>query len=132
MRYEFLDHTADIKFKAYGSTLEELFKAIIYAFRDSITSDELKPLIEKTIYIEAKDLNELVYNLLDELIYLFDTESLIPFDVKSITINNNSLEVTLWFDTTKGKEVNGIKAVTFHELEVKKEKEWTAQVVLDV
>ena len=42
MAYEFLEHTADIKFRAYDKTIEGLFRSILLAFRDTLTSDSLE------------------------------------------------------------------------------------------
>ena len=136
MVYEFLEHTADIKFRAYDKTIEGLFRSILLAFRDTLTSDSLEKKNLKRIEIKAQDLESLVYSFLDELIFLFDTEEIIPVDVEKISIDttNFSLTALIWFDTSIGKEIiNGVKAVTFHDLFIRREGEkWVAQIVLDV
>ena len=44
MKYEFIDHTADIKFRSYGNTLDESFENAAYALKEIISKD-----INKTI-----------------------------------------------------------------------------------
>ncbi len=135
--YEFLDHTADVKFRAYGKTLEELFSNVVLAFSKLITEDALKAEITKEVHIEASDLEQLLFSFLDELIFIFDTEYLLPVAVQEIEIKKSNkyvLKAIIEMDKAKGKDIiNAIKSVTYHDLFVKKEKDiWVAQVILDV
>ncbi|MBW3022298.1 archease, partial [Candidatus Woesearchaeota archaeon] len=38
MKYEFLEHTADVKFRAYGKTLVEAFTAAAYSYADIVSA----------------------------------------------------------------------------------------------
>ena len=54
-QYEFLEHTADVKFRAYGKTLEEAFSNAALATSAVMTDvKKIKGKIEKTIAVQSK------------------------------------------------------------------------------
>ena len=134
MKYEFLDHTADIKIKAYGKTQEEAFENLVLAISEYLSKEQkIKPKKTKTIEVHGTDKENLLYNFIDELIYLYDAEN---FIVSKAEINflGNNIKAALYGDDTKNyKDLDHIKAATYAEMHVKKtEKGWELQVVLDV
>ena len=61
-RYEFLEHTADIKFRIYGKTLNSIFENTALAISEVISGEnEIKNKIEKTITIKGDDNENLMY-----------------------------------------------------------------------
>ncbi len=134
---EFLDHTADLMFRVKTSNEKELFKELIIALRKSFTEKEVSIDEKREIVVEGMDNEQLLFNLFDELIFLFDTESLIPVEIiniKEIDLNNHKLKFVIGFHKKRhNEEVTGIKAVTYHDLKIEKiGNEWIAQVVLDI
>ena len=71
MSYEILEHTADAKFKAVGETLEDAFSSTVDAFAD-IAGGEGGNTRHK-FEVESESLEALLFDFLDELIYLQDT-----------------------------------------------------------
>ena len=70
MDYEYLDHTADAKFRAFGKTLEEAFENCAKATFGILTEkQEIKTNIDKGIKIKAKRLESLLYDFIEELLY---------------------------------------------------------------
>ena len=70
-KFEFLPHTADIKFRAYGTTLNELFENIVLAISSIISKDQkISTKKGKMISVSGDDSESLLYNFIDELIYL--------------------------------------------------------------
>ena len=136
MKYKFLEHTADVKFRAYGETLEKAFVNSSEALVHSICQDEIKKSKIKKISIKGKNLENLLYNFLEELIYLFDSEQFILAKIKSLKLNEKELilNAELEGENAKNYEIySHIKAVTYNEMFIKKEKGfWVCQVVLDV
>ena len=135
--YEFIEHTADLGFKAYGATLEELFGHSAEAFFEALVAlDSVKETIERSIEVEADALDNLMVSWLAELLYLFDTERLLfkTFHVKRI--KDNHLEANVRgevLDPARHEIKTGIKAVTYHGLYVKeREGGWEARVILDI
>jgi SHS2 domain-containing protein len=136
-KYEFIEHTADLGFKAYGSSLEGLFAHAAEAFLEALVAlESVKERTERSIEVEADGLDNLMVSWLAELLYLYDTERLVfkSFQVKRI--ENNRLEAKARgevLDPARHEVKTGIKAVTYHKLYVKeKGGVWEAQVILDI
>lgn len=134
MKYKFLEHTADIKFRAYGKTLDEVFENAVLAISDYLSrGKKIKTAKGKVIEVSGNDLESLFYNFLDELIYLLDAELFIVAKAK-ITIRGHNLKAELFGDNSKNyKDLDAIKAATYAEMYIKKTPQgFEAQAVLDV
>ncbi len=135
MKYEFIDHTADAEFIAYGNTLEEAFINSVKAMFSIITdTEQIRTKIKKRIKLKQKNQIRLIYEFLEELLFLLDTEGLIPSNDINLKINNNTLNAEIGFDNYKKYKVNGnIKSVTFNNLEIKKNNnKFQIRVVIDL
>lgn len=134
-KYKFLPHTADVKFQAYGKNLNEVFENSALAFLSLIYQGKVKPEKVKKIKIKGRDLESLMYNFLEEFLFLIDSEGFLPGKIKvKIDEKNKKLEGVFAGDKISNYKANmGIKAVTYNDMFVKKIKDkWVAQVVLDV
>lgn len=138
MKFKFLPHTADIKFQAFGKSLDEVFKNCALATAVSMSSEKVKKNITKKIKVNGNNKESLLYSFLDEIVYLFDAENFLLSDVKKIKITEKKgkliLNAELIGDNSKNYEIKEhIKSVTYHDMFVKKDKsKWVAQVVVDV
>jgi SHS2 domain-containing protein len=135
-KFVFLEHVADIKFQAFGKSLEEVFKNSVLALRESITKGTKKKInqrVNRKIKINGIDNESLLYNFLEEFLYLLDAENFLLSEIKSIKIINNKLESEVVGDKASNyKFTSDVKAVTYNEMFVKQEgNKWVAQVVLD-
>jgi SHS2 domain-containing protein len=134
--YEFLPHTADAKFRAYGKTLEEAFMNAAYAMADIITDHKkVKPAAEKTISVKSENKEALLYDFLEQFLILLDSEGFLLNKVKELKIKNNQLTAKITGDTHPEKyEIEThIKAVTYQEMFIKKEKgQYIVQVIVDL
>ena len=135
-KYKFLEHTADAKFQAFGNTLEEAFSNAALAMFSVMTEPEkIKPKLEREISTDGKDQKALLYNWLEELLYLVDTEGFLLNSVKKLSIKGRILEAVVVGDlvSNKYKTHDHVKAVTYNEMEIKKEKDKVVvQVVVDI
>lgn len=134
-KYKFFEHTADAKFQAYGKTLEEAFSNAALAMFSVMTDiKKIKPKIKKEISVEGIDQKQLLYNFLEEFLFLMDTEFLLLSNVEKIKISGNKLTAAASFDKAENYETHGdVKAVTYQEMEIKQEKgKFIAQVVVDI
>ena len=85
--YEFLPHTADTKIRAYGHTLEEAFQNCALATTAVITDPKkIQPTKKKKVIIESENLEALLYDFLEELLILLDSESFLLHAVKELKI----------------------------------------------
>jgi SHS2 domain-containing protein len=137
MSYTFLSHTADVKFRAEGNSLEEMFisatEALIHTIRGDIKILDLE---EKTVKIEGSDMENLLYNFLEEILFLLDSEDFLLSKIKSIEINKEKFQInaTLMGDRAeKYVFTNDVKAITYNGMFVREENgKWICEVVLDV
>jgi len=135
MKFKFLSHTADIKFLAYGKTLEEVFHNSALALFNSLHDKKVREENKITIQAMGNDMESLLYNFLEEFLFLLDSENFLSSKIKNLTINKEKFEIRceVYGDDARYYKVSHIKAVTYNEMSVKKEDEnWIAQVVLDV
>ncbi len=136
MKYEFIEHTADVEFRAYGKTLMEVFTNAAIATTKSICEKEIKEDRGIKIEVEGRDLESLLYNFLEELIILFDSEGFLVSNVKKMKIDEEekTLSCVLIGDSEGSYEIfSHIKAITYNEMFVRKENGvWICQVTLDV
>jgi SHS2 domain-containing protein len=136
-KFKFLEHTADIKFQAFGSSLEKAFSNSALALAEVMTKKtRIKPKIKKKIKVNGKDNESLLYNFLEEFLFLFDSEGFILSKINKIKIKDNELEADVIGDNVKNYKISqDVKAVTYNSMFVKfdeKNKKFIIQVVLDV
>ncbi|MEK6856169.1 MAG: archease [Nanoarchaeota archaeon] len=132
-KYEFLEHMADIKLKLNGNTLQDVFENVIFALAEYMSEGKkIESLKGKVIDVSGKDTSSLLYNFVDEILYLVDAEHFIP-SKGSVLLRGNNLHAELYGDDTNKYTLKHIKAPTYAEMNIRKIKDkWTAQMVLDV
>jgi SHS2 domain-containing protein len=132
-KFEFFEHTADILFKAYGENVNEVFENAALAMFHTMSDNKIDAKLKKKFKVKGKDYESLLYNFLEEFLILIDTDDFFLSSVK-VKIKDFTLEAEAVGDSVKNYEMNiDVKAVTYNNMFVKKEKEkWVAQVVLDV
>jgi SHS2 domain-containing protein len=134
--FKFLEHTADIKFQAFGKNIEEVFKNSALAMFNSMFEGKVKKNKSFKINVKGKDFENLLYNFLEELLFLFDSENFFFANVQNIKIDKKNFKLTaeIFGDGAENYEIHlDVKAITYNEMFIKKEKDnWIAQVVLDV
>jgi len=135
----FEEHTADVKFHAFGETLEEAFgNAAVALFETMLDTSCIRSAVDITVDIEAEDAEALLYDFLSELLFVFDADGLAlsEFDV---SIQHNEK----WhlfakckgepFDPSRHHSRTEVKAITFHELSVRRmDGGYELTVVLDI
>src|SRR3989338_8823102 len=136
MEFKFLPHTADVKFQAFGKNYKEVFKNSALALFSIIYDKKIKE--KKTIKIKVKgsDLENLLSNFLEEFVVLFDSKHFLPAKIKKLFFDEKKLIITAEIvgdDVRNYKISTYIKAITYHKMFIKKQKNnFIAQVVLDV
>lgn len=139
LKFEFFDVTADAGFWAYGSTLEESFENAALAMFEIMTdTSRVTPVIKKEFNVESEDKVSLLYDWLEELLFLHDVEFLLfskfKVDISSIK-EGYKLKAEIW-----GEEINHkiherrdeVKAITFHLMEVNAENGYKVRAILDL
>jgi SHS2 domain-containing protein len=136
MKFKFLEHTADIKFKAYGKSLKEAFENSALAVISSIYSEKIEDNKKKIISIKGRDLKNLLYNFLEEFLFLIDSENFLASNVRILKFDRNNLKIKAYIagDKSSKYQIESIKAVTYNDMKINrdtKNKKWVVQVVVD-
>lgn len=154
-KYEFLEHTADIMFRAWGSTIGEMLEnAALAMFNVMIDTATVRPDMTWRVELAAPDIERLSYDWLSELLFLLDSEVAVfcSFDVSlSITEQGWALSADVRgerIDRSRHLFETEVKAVTLHRFEVSNRgqrdadtennqtdgdnKYWVIQAILDV
>ncbi len=136
MKFKFIPHTADIKFQAFGKNLKEVFENSALALFDTFYDGKVKEKKKFKVKAKGNDFESLLYNFLEEFLVLFDSENFLPCKIKNLKLDekNFEIEAEVFGDEIKNYETSvHVKAVTYNEMFVKKEKnKWVSQVVVDV
>jgi SHS2 domain-containing protein len=143
MPYKFLEGLtmADIAFEATGATREEMFIAAANAMTATQLHDlrEIKPKEKKELVLEAGDIERLLHDFLQELIFYKDAELLLfsNYELKISKMREGlKLTATLAGEKIDPKRHNllvDVKAVSWHKFSVsEKDGAWTAIVIIDV
>ena len=140
-KFDFLEHTADTYIAAHGSTMEEAFSnAALATFETMTDTDKVSPQIKENFEVEAEDEYALLYSWLEALLIKFEVDGMLfsKFEVNSIKDNNANFKLTAsaWgekFDPAKHPQKVGVKAITYHQMEIIKEFEKvTLMFLLDI
>ena len=136
-RFEVLDHTADIGIIVYGEDLETLFENAGEAFFHLITDmKRVRRRVRRRIEIGKEGLERLMVDWLSELLYLHDVEHLLFKEFKIESVGEDGLRATVRGEPfQEGVHVikTEVKAVTYHQIEVRKENgNWRAQIIFDL
>lgn len=140
-KYEYLEHTADIKFLAYGDTLEEVFEnAALAMFNVIIDTGKVSGEMAREVLLASPDLESLLVDWLSELLYLFEVDEIVfwKFRVEEIREEEEKYSIKAlasgekYYPESHPFETE-IKAVTYNQLKLEKtDKGWKAQVVVDI
>ena len=143
MPYRYLEEigTADIAFEATGRDLPELFRdaadATTNVMIDNI--EAIQPRQTRQIELSNDKLDMLLFDLLQELIFLKDAERLL-LRIREVQIHERD-EIYVVKATAEGESVDAerhhqradVKAVTLHDFSVARtEGGWKARVLLDI
>lgn len=136
MPYEVLPHTADLKIRAVGKTLPELFVSAAQGMFSLMVEDpkllERGEGFSREVKVKAMDHEALIVEWLQELLGIADIENvyLDKFKISELDDTHVSTQVS-------GSRVNGfateIKAVTYHDLKIEQTPEdYSTEITFDI
>jgi len=138
--YEFLEHTADAYIAAYGRDLAEAFENAAVALFDVMTPvEKVRSRVEDFVKVEGEDEYSLLYRWLEALLVNAETKGMLYSKFEVVIIEETSvfrLEARIWgekFDAKRHEQKVGVKAVTYHRMEIIKSLERvTLKFILDI
>lgn len=135
--FEILEHTADIGFRVWGRTREEMLESAALALESiAVEMDRAEPREPYPIAASGEDDESLLVNWLSEVLFYLDgrrvvmrrfrIEPVAPFQVSGQAFGEPRDP-----ERHPGKLV--VKGVTYHQLKITQDAEgWRAEVYLDI
>ncbi|MGH7799182.1 MAG: archease [Thermodesulfobacteriota bacterium] len=135
MTYKILEHTADVRMIVQADSLERLFSDAVNGMMKILEPrlDNNKEVIERKISLEAVDTTALLIDFLNEVLLETYIHKEVHNEVIFKSLSERSLEAKLsgFIAKSLGED---IKAVTYHEADVKKKKDgtWETMLIFDI
>ena len=135
--FEVFDHTADLGLRIEAAELNSLFSEAGRALLSVIVSnpDAVQPRETRTLHVAGHDLEYLLVDWLDELLYLFESKRFVPCEFET-AFDQTGLAATVRGETCDGERhllAHEVKAITYHGLVVEQlPNGWRAEVILDI
>jgi SHS2 domain-containing protein len=135
--FEIIEHTADIGIVAYGADIKQVFaNAALGLFNLMADLDNLKEGFKKEIELSAEDVEVLLVQWLNELIYISEVEHVIFKRFEIIELSNTRLKATCFGEKIKAGQhrlKREIKAATYHMLKLTKENgRYQVRIIFDI
>lgn len=126
----------DLRLEAEGETAAAALGAAVAAFGGLLAEGEIAPREWRALALTAADLPTLLADLLEELLFRFETEAALPAALAVERLAGGTLAGRLgWepFDPARHAPGLGVKAVTWHDLEFgERDGHWRLAVLLDL
>ncbi len=135
--YEIFEHTADLGLRVRAPTLPELLADAGRGLFAIVVEDlaSIQPVVTREFQIAGSDKTYLLFDWLNELLYVCDTERL-AFSQFDVQITADGLTATVRgepLDPARHHLTHEIKAITYHGLKVEQTEEgWLAEVIVDI
>ena len=134
-RYRFIEHTADVGLIAYGSTLAEAFGNAAYGMFSIIAElGTVRETESRQLEVNDNDLEGLLFEWLNSLIYFFDVEMLLLKRFEISNLAENRLKAICYgekYNPSRHQLKTGVKSATYHMLKVDRDKN-EVQVIFDI
>jgi len=136
MSYEFLQHTADVRLKVIGNSLEDVFSDALQGLMELVKPGldvASCPIVKHNLQIESPDRTALLIDFLSEVLFFSHTHNAIYTKVVFSKLTETEIHADI-----EGVEVDGfeedVKAVTYHEanLRTNEEGKWETMVIFDI
>lgn len=126
IKYEYLDHTADVQIHAWGNSIEESFEQVamgMFAYMTDIDRIENRDMKQIDIKVEG-DLQNLLYKFLCEWLEIYGIDDY--FIARKIEINlfdKNELRIIArgygeTFDLSRHTQGTEVKAITYSNMQI--------------
>lgn len=140
MKYEYLDHPADVQIHSWGDDLAEAFEqAAVGMFGYMTEIDTVEIQTTEDIEAEGHDMLSLLFHFLDEFLFVFSAEpffiaskvKILEFDKENFKIKARGYGET--FDLAKHPQGTEVKAITYCNMQVHdKEDMHEVFVIIDI
>jgi len=125
IKFEYLDHTADVQLHSWGDDLKEAFENVAAAMFGYMTEIETVEMNHSfSIQAEGDDLQNLLFHFLDEWLFGFSAEPFfIPRKVVITEFDKENCRIVATgygeeFDISKHPQGTEVKAITYSAMQI--------------
>ncbi len=135
--FESIRHTADLAIQVRGNQVEDLFVYAVRGLHSLLVEPSDRPVAEaKTLFLEGDSPEWLLWRLLNEVLFLFDTEGFLPMDAAIEAQGAGYLRIRLLgrnFSPDSDAVAHAVKAATCHDLSITRTEggAWSVTIVFD-
>jgi protein archease len=136
--YETFEHTADLGLRAGAPDLDTLFaeagRGLFSLMIENL--DDVQPREEISLAVVGSELDYLLFDWLNELLFLFETRRLVLAEFR-VKIADGGLQATARgepLDSARHRLAHEVKAITYHQLKIEQQPDgaWLAEVIVDI
>ena len=119
MSYRWLEHASEVELRIDAPSEEAVFELAVSALNELVAVESesadggVSPL-DREIAVTALDRAALLAAFLEEIVYLIETEDLIPERAEHVVLEAGTLTATV--HGHRGRPRHVVKGVTYHEL----------------
>ena len=131
--YRWIEHTSELELHVEADSDRAVLEDATNALAELLRGDGAggAELVTREVTVDADDRAQLLATWLDELVFLAETEAVVPERVHFDTVDERGLRARI--EGRRGEPPHLVKAVTYHRLTFERRgPRWTATVVLDV
>jgi SHS2 domain-containing protein len=137
LRFELLEHPADIGFRVFGGTPADLFaNAAMAMLSIAAVAGRAAPRERYEIAAEGSDYESLLVNWLNEVLYFYDGRRIALCEFRVTAIDPTAIAAIAMGEPRDPERHPArlvVKAVTYHQLRVAEIPQgWVAEVYLDI
>ncbi len=138
--FEYLEHTADAKFRAYGNNLGQAFEnAALAMLNVMVDTTSVKNTYSVEIELRSADIESLLFDWLSEIIFVFEVDEMVFCSVRvhemKIDDESSSLSATLFgetIDLSTHVFDTEVKAATYNDMRIDRiDDGWMIQATVD-
>lgn len=134
--FELLPHTADVRIRATGATLEDLFanaaKGMMSVIRKDFADVKPDPKRKRSFRVSSLDRETLLIEFLSELLASIDTENELYPDLRITELHERRLRAEAIGAPVQSFDED-VKAVTYHDLAITEAPEgYETTITLDI
>jgi SHS2 domain-containing protein len=132
-QHRWIEHTAELQLEIHARSEAGVFRQAVEALRELLADDQPArgDRAERNVEAEATDRGALLAEWLAELVFLAESDGLVPEEVRDLVVGEDSVTAVVAGRLDEPRHL--IKAVTYHDLELRRDRDGLrGNVVLDV
>lgn len=134
--YRTIDHTADVGLEFEASSLADLFHtAGLALFNEMVSGVGDERPTQRSVEVSGLDVEDLLIRFLNDLLYVFEEERQVITDISIRTVSERHVRADVTavpFNPEVHEVIENIKAATYHQIRVERNRTWKARVIFDV